>query len=103
MKIPKKIRRYCKYCHRHTEHSVSIAKKRDRGSLKKGSLQRLEKRGSGKSGFGNKGKFSRGPISKWKRSGAKGSKKTDLRFKCAVCSKTSVQRAGIRSKKVLIE
>jgi len=103
MKLPKTTKKYCRFCKKHTEHAISVAKKRDRGSLKHGSLQRLEKRGSGKSGFGNKGKFSRGPVGKWKRSGAKTSKKTDLRFKCLVCNKSSVQSSGIRAKKVIFE
>jgi len=103
MKIPKNQRKFCKYCKKHTDHTVTQAKKRERGSLRRGSLPRLEKRSSGKKGFGNKGKFSRGPMSKWKRTGSKGSKKTDLRFKCSVCNKTSIQGSGIRSKKVLFE
>ena len=103
MKIPKKIKRFCKVCKKNTEHAVSQAKKKDRGSLKRGSIARLEKRSSGKKGFGNKGKFSRGPMSKWKRTGAKASKNTDFRYKCSVCNKSSVQKSGIRSKKVLIE
>lgn len=90
MKLAKNQKRYCRKCKKHTEHVLSIAKKRDRGALKKGSLQRLAKRGSGKAGFGNKGKFSRKPKGSWKRSGAKPGKKFDLRFKCKVCNKSSV-------------
>ena len=100
MKVPKKVKRYCKSCKKHTEHSVSTAKKANRGSLKKGSLPRLEKRGSGKAGHGNKGKFSRKAISAWKRTGAKTSKKTDLRYECKECKKSHVQRKGIRTKRV---
>lgn len=90
MKVAKKQSRYCKKCKKHTEHTISIAKKRDRGSLKKGSLARLAKRGRGKAGYGNKGKYSRKAKSGWKRSGAKPGKKFDLRFKCSVCNKTWV-------------
>jgi|SRR3989338_1503239 len=100
MKVPKKLKRYCSKCKKHTEHTASTAKKANRGSLKKGSLPRLEKRGSGKAGYGNKGKFSRKAISAWKRSGAKTSKKTDLRYKCSECKKSSVQGPGIRTKKL---
>lgn len=103
MKIPKKTKRYCKYCKKHNEHTVTLAKKRDRGSLRKGSIPRLEKRGSGKKGIGNKGRFSKGPMSKWKRTGSKGSKKTDLRFKCSVCNKSSVQSSSTRSKKIILQ
>ncbi|MBI2672143.1 50S ribosomal protein L44e [Candidatus Woesearchaeota archaeon] len=99
MKIPKKINRYCKYCRHHTEHTVSQAKKKERGSLKRGSLERAKKRGLGR-GYGNLGKYGSKPaISKWKRAGAKTSKKVDLRYKCKNCGKSSVQRKGFRTKK----
>lgn len=100
MKMKKVRMMYCKTCRKHTEITVSIAKKKERGSLKKGSLARLERRGSGKAGFGNKGKFSRKAISAWKMVGAKSSKKPDLRFKCKVCSKMMVQNKGFRTKKL---
>lgn len=103
MKRPKKINKYCPFCKKHTEQEVSIAKKRDRGSLKKGSLPRLEKRGSGTKGIGNHGKYSRKAKSAWKMSGAKTSKKPDLRYKCKICGKTSVQNKGTRSKKIEIK
>jgi len=100
MKMKKVKMMYCKKCRKHTEITVSIAKKKERGSLKKGSIARLEKRGSGKAGFGNKGKFSRKAISAWKRTGAKSSKKQDLRFKCKECGKMMVQNKGFRTKKL---
>jgi len=101
MKLPKNKKFYCKYCKKHTEHAVTQAKKRaNRGSLKAGSLKRLEKRGSGKSGYGNHGKYSRKAISAFKRTGAKNSKKVDLRYKCNICKKTTVQNKGFRIKKV---
>ena len=99
MKITKKTKAYCRYCKKHTEHTVSVAKKANRGALKKGALQRLEKRGSGKAGYGNHGKYSRKAISAWKRIGAKTSKKSDLRYKCGVCKKSSVRSRG-RTKKL---
>jgi large subunit ribosomal protein L44e len=95
MKLTKQQKRYCKTCKKHAEHTLSIAKKRDRGTLKKGSLQRLAKRGSGKAGFGNKGKFSRKPKGSWKRSGSKPGKKFDLRFKCKTCNKSSVNTGAV--------
>jgi len=103
MKKPKKINRYCKFCKKHTEQEISIAKKRDRGSLKKGSLPRLEKRGSGTSGIGNHGKYSRKAKSAWKFSGAKSSKKPDLRYKCKTCGKITTQNQGKRAKKIEIK
>jgi len=103
MKIPKQTKRYCKHCKRHTDHKIATVKGKERGSLKKGSIQRAKKRGLGK-GFGNRGRWGSKPaISKWKRTGAKTSKKTNLKYTCSVCKKTSIQRQGFRAKKQLIE
>ena len=100
MKIPKKVKRYCKYCRKVTQQEISIAKKRDRGSLKRGSIQRGKKRGRGR-GAGNLGRWgSKPPITKFNRTGAKSSKKTDLRYRCSECKKATTQRGGIRTKKV---
>ena len=99
MKIPKKRKRFCKFCKIYTEHEASLAKKRERGSLKKGSIQRAKKRGRGRS-YGNVGRWGSKPaISKFKRTGAKISKKLDLRYKCTKCNKISVQKKGRRTKK----
>ena len=99
MKIPNKTRRYCKYCKKHTQHEVAIAKKKERGALKRGSIKRAKKRGRG-TAYGNVGRWGSKPaISKYKRTGAKISKKTDLRYKCTECNKTSVQKEGKRMKK----
>ena len=100
MKTPKKVRKYCPHCHKATEQQVSIAKKRDRGSLKRGSIQRGKKRGRGR-GAGNLGRWGSKPaISKFKRTGAKSSKKSDFRYKCKDCGKISMQRKGTRAKKI---
>ena len=98
MKVPKKKKKYCKKCKKHTEHAVSIAKKKNRGALKKGSIERRKKRGLDR-GFGNKGRSSRGALTKWKRFNKKGSKKQDLRYKCSVCGKSSIPKKGTRAKK----
>lgn len=100
MKLSKNIRRYCRYCRKHTNQVISTAKRRDRSSLKKGALARLRKRGRGDAGYGNKGKVSRGAYGSWKRYNKKSSKRTDLRYKCTVCNKTAVQKQGIRAKKI---
>ena len=99
LKVPKKTKRYCPKCKTHTEQTTSAAKKRDRGTLRKGSIERRKKRGI-EQGFGNKGKTSKGAISSFKRTGAKTSKKQDFRYKCATCGKMSVQSQGIRAKKM---
>ncbi|AJF62429.1 MAG: LSU ribosomal protein L44E [archaeon GW2011_AR20] len=103
MKIPKSVSRYCKHCKKHTEHKISIVKGKERGSLKKFSIARARKRGRGQ-GYGNKGKWGSKPaISQFKMTGAKTSKKTNLKFTCEVCKKSSIQSHGIRTKKVVLE
>ena len=99
MKIPKVIKTYCKHCNKYTEHSVSITKTKNRSALRKGSIARAKRRGLG-TGHGNLGKYgSKPPITKWKRTGSKSSKKTDLRLKCKVCGK-SIIKSLKRSKKI---
>ena len=99
MKQPKKIKKYCRKCKKHTEHAASIAKKRDRGTLKRGSIERRKRRGLER-GYGNKGRSSRGAISSFKRTGKKTSKKQDLRYKCNNCNKMSTPNKGTRAKKL---
>ena len=103
MKLPKQTSRYCKNCHRHTLHNVFQVKGKDRGSLKKGSIARARKRGLGR-GYGNLGKWGSKPaITQFKMTGAKTSKKTNLKFTCEMCKKSSLQNYGIRMKKVVFE
>src|SRR3989338_10559823 len=99
MKIPKAKKRFCKYCKKHTEHKVAQTKKKTPSSLSRGSKYRVRKSGSAR-GIGNLGKYSRPAITKFKRTGAKSTKKTDLRFTCSVCKKATSQAYGIRAKKV---
>jgi len=51
-------------------------------------------------GYGNLGRLSRGAQTGWKMYNKKTSKKTDLRYTCKVCNKSSNQRRGTRAKKV---
>lgn len=106
MKLPKQKKRFCKYCKKSTEHKVSLAKSRGRSathSLSWGGKNRALKRGRGQ-GFGNKGKWGSKPaISKFKRTGAKVSKKVVLKFTCQVCGKSSQSSKGFRSKKSVFE
>jgi large subunit ribosomal protein L44e len=99
MKIPKTIKRFCKHCKKHTEHKVAANKKKTPSSLKRGSKYRAKLRGLAR-GMGNLGRYSKPAVTKFKRSGAKSTKKTDLRYSCVVCKKTSMQAQGIRAKKV---
>ena len=99
MKIPKTLQRFCKTCKKHTEQKVSQNKKRTPSSLSFGSKYRARLRGRAR-GVGNHGKYSKPAVTKFKRGGAKNTKKTDLRYTCSVCKKISCQAEGIRSKKV---
>ncbi len=98
MKIPKNIKRLCPYCGKHTEHKVASAKKSSPRPLSHGSKYRARKRGLAK-GTGNLGRYSKPPITKFKLTGQKQSKKTDLRYECKVCKKKHGQSRGIRSKR----
>ncbi len=103
MKYPKQVKRYCPTCKKHSLQKVSEVKGRVRGSLKHGSIQRARKRGRGR-GYGNLGKWGSKPaLSKFKMTGAKSSKKTNLRFTCTICNKTNIQSKGFRTKKLVFE
>ncbi|SRR3989344_3105958 len=103
MKLPKSIKKYCKFCRKYTDQKISQVKGKERGSLKHGSIARAKKRGLGR-GFGNLGKWGSKPaLSKFKMTGAKTSKKTNIKYTCDVCKKSTLQNKGIRTKKILIE
>ncbi|MDD3175583.1 MAG: 50S ribosomal protein L44e [Candidatus Nanoarchaeia archaeon] len=100
MKVPKLMNRHCPYCNKHTEHKVSLAKRRARNASRPmsfGSTHRVKARGE-RRGAGNLGKYSK--PTKPKMIGKKQSKKTDFRYECTVCKKQHAQSSGIRAKKV---
>ncbi|MFA6461120.1 MAG: 50S ribosomal protein L44e [Candidatus Woesearchaeota archaeon] len=99
MKVPKSIKRYCKHCKKHTEHKIAANKRKNASSLSRGSKVRARLRGQAR-GCGNLGRYSKPAVTKFKRSGAKSTKKTDFRFTCVVCKKASCQSHGLRLKKV---
>jgi large subunit ribosomal protein L44e len=102
MKLPKVTKRYCPKCGKHTEQKIAASKKKGMGSvhtLSRGSKSRITERGEWR-GVGNQGRFSRPPVASRKRTGAKQSKKTDLRYQCSECKKTYTQSSGIRTKKL---
>lgn len=99
MKLPKTKKRYCPKCRKQTEHKVAQAKRRNPSSLTYGSKYRAKKRGQAR-GHGNRGRYSKPAISKFKATGKKSTKKTDLRYTCSVCKKTQVQKSGVRAKRV---
>lgn len=101
MKIPKVVKRFCKTCKKHTAQKVSQNKKKMARSLSKGSKVRARLRGRAR-GVGNLGRYSKPAVTKFKRTGAKDTKKTDFRFTCEVCKKTSCQPYGLRAKRVEI-
>ncbi len=98
MKKPKALKRYCPYCKKHTEHKVSQVKKKQASSLTYGSKVRAKRRGRAY-GHGNLGRYSKPAVTKFKMTGAKTTKKTDLRYQCTVCKKSHTQKKGIRAKK----
>ena len=102
MKVQKTVKRHCEKCKKHTEHKVSSAKRRTPGSkhpMSYGSKKRARKRGAAR-GTGNLGRYSKKAISAFKMTGKKTSKKTDFRYECKQCKKISVQKKGIRAKRV---
>ena len=101
MKMPKLTKRFCKHCKTSTDQKIDQYKPvGKRGALSKGSIARAKRRGLGR-GAGNKGKYGSKPaISKFKRTGAKLSKKTTLRYTCNACKKSSQQKSGFRAKKI---
>ena len=106
MKIPKEQKRFCPKCKKHTTQKVKNEKNRGKNKtnvMTQFSMIRMKLRGLA-TGFGNKGKLSRGSLNSWKRFNKKHSKKTDLRFTCSQCNKTSVSgSSGHRSKKIAVE
>jgi large subunit ribosomal protein L44e len=99
MKKPKSIKRLCPHCKKHTEHKVEQAKKKTPSSLTYGSKYRAKKRGAAR-GHGNLGRYSKPAITKFKMTGKKSTKKSDLRYFCKECKKGHMQKKGIRAKRV---
>jgi ribosomal protein L44E len=99
MKKPKTMKRLCKHCKKHTEQKVAQNKKKTASSLSLGSKYRARLRGRAR-GIGSLGRYSKPAATKFKRAGAKATKKTDLRYTCTVCKKVSSQSYGVRVKRV---
>ena len=99
MKFPKTVNRFCPYCRKHTSHKVAMNKKRNPRSMTYGSKLRARRRGSAR-GVGNMGRYSKPAISKFKMTGRKATKKTDLRYECSQCKKQHVQSHGFRARKI---
>jgi len=97
MKMPKKVKRYCPNCKKHTLQKVVREKTgKKRGALKKGRYrQRKMEKGYGSHPYPK--------METGKKFGAKSSKKLDLRYKCEVCGKQNQQKKGKRTKKFELE
>jgi ribosomal protein L44E len=92
MKIPKKTNRFCPYCKKKTEQKIKLVSTgAKRGALKRGSLARARLRGANR-GIGNKGKYSKPAVSKFKRK-TKTTKKTNIMYTCTVCKKSKYRRS----------
>jgi len=91
LKMPKKTRIYCPTCRKHTDHTISAARKKPRGELRKGQRRfRRKVKPTGKT------RGARGyPKSKQKRE--KPTKRLDLRYTCTKCKKSRT-RPGIRTR-----
>ena len=103
MKMPGKTKKYCKYCKQHTEQKITQMKSKTRSGthpLSSYSDSRLRKKGQ-KRGVGNLGRYSKPPIARWKRTGAKVSKNIVLRLECTKCKKSTQTVIG-RAKKLEI-
>src|SRR3989344_8802221 len=99
MKLPKTLNRYCPYYKIHTQHRLDQNKKKGPRSMTYGSKVRARRRGQAR-GIGNMGRYSKPAIAKFKMTGKKASKKTDLRYESNECKKKHIQREGYRSRKI---
>ena len=94
--------KYCPTCKKHTEQTITQEKQRGKNKthpMSRGSRIRMRLRGQDR-GFGNKGKTSKGAMTKWKMYNKKATKKVDLRYTCTVCKKTQIIGSGFRVGKV---
>ena len=103
MKLPKVGMRYNPVLRKHTKHKIIQVKKRTASSLTRGSKLRARRRGVAR-GVGGLGRYSKKALSKWKRTGVKGTKKFDIRYECQE-SKKQFTRAngGLRHKRLQIQ
>ena len=88
MKYPKKVKRFCNFCKKHTVHTVEQAKRKPRRKDTK-SQRRFDRKLKGYGSFpGKKPKGREKPT-----------RKLDLRFKCSECKKLHSIGEGFRVKK----
>jgi len=87
MKFPQKMRVFCPFCKKHTEHTVEISKKKPRRAMAQGQRRYARKL----KGYGS--------FPRPKPDYEKATKKIDLRYKCAECGKKHTRGQGWRAKK----
>ncbi len=88
MKFPKTITTYCKFCRKHTEQTVDMAKRKTRRTMAQGQRRFLRKL-KGYTSFPKENPGDRN----------KPTKMVDLRFKCKICNKMNIRGKGWRAKK----
>ena len=99
MKLPKTTNRYCPYCKAHNQHRVALNKRKNPRSMTYGSKIRAKRRGQAR-GMGNRGRYSKPAITKFKMTGKKMSKKVDIRYQCNKCNKQHIKTKTFRAKKI---
>ena len=93
MKVPKKMKRYCKHCKKQTEQTLAVVHKGKRSSLMAGQRRRDRV----KVGHGDGGHYSKKPIKSWARN-SKVTPSKDANLECSVCKKKSVIKGGYKAK-----
>jgi len=88
MEFPKKQRKYCPFCRKHTDHTAEEAKRKPRRQDTKSQRRFLRKL----KGYGSFPKEN-------PKGREKPTRKMDLRYKCMVCNKKHTIGKGFRVKK----
>tara|TARA_Y100000031_G_scaffold103357_1_gene113358 strand:- start:2202 stop:2447 length:246 start_codon:yes stop_codon:yes gene_type:complete len=78
---------------------MALNKKKKPRTMTYGSKVRAKRRGLAR-GIGNRGRYSKPAITKFKMTGKKMSKKVDLRYECSKCKKQHMKSKGFRAKKI---
>lgn len=94
MKMPKRIKRYCKHCRKHTVMTINMVHKGKRSTLKNGQRRRLRI----KSGHGDAGHYSKKPIKDWARN-SKVTQAKDANLECTECKKKQVVKGGFKARR----
>ena len=99
MKMPKVVNRYNPKLRKHTPHKIVVVKRKSPSSLSYGSKNRARRRGVAR-GMGNRGRYSKPAVTKFKMTGKKATKKVDMRYECTETKKQHVRNNTFRAKKL---